>query len=68
MRFRKREMNSMPLHCLNTFFKILAYCVKIELQTIHLNPSLKNRQNIQHSIHEATKQGVSSGNRMSRVQ
>ena len=52
-----REMTMIPMHSLDTFFKILAYCTEIALHVTEQNPSLENRQNIQRSVHEATKQG-----------
>ena len=53
----KREMNMVPIHSLNTFFKIFPYCAEIALHVIEQNPSLENRYNRQNSVHEATMHG-----------
>ena len=53
----KGEMNSIPIESLETFFKIFLYCKKIALHVIEEKPSLENRQNRQHLIYEATRDG-----------
>ena len=64
----KGEMNPMPMHFLNTFFKILAYNVEISLHDTYQNLSLKTVKIDNFRSMKPPNKGVPSGNWMSKIQ